>query len=179
MMCVHSVMSNYFVTPWTVARQAPLSMEFSRKNTGVGCYFLLQGIFPTQELNTCLLHLLYSRQILYHRNTWEAFILWLNYYYVVLTVFLCYCFFLLLWLNLVFWTQKRPGKLKFSFLFPFFSFKQTRGRGHGAGSRCGDLSPGRPHSVTLSFKIISSKSEKRSSSLEYQVLFSLIHRLIL
>ena len=48
MMCVHSVMSNYFVTPWTVARQAPVSMEFSRKNTGVGCYFLLQGIFPTQ-----------------------------------------------------------------------------------------------------------------------------------
>ena len=26
------------------------------KNTGVGCYFLLQGIFPTQELNTGLLH---------------------------------------------------------------------------------------------------------------------------
>ena len=26
-------------TPWTVAWQAPLSMEFSR-NTGVGCHFL-------------------------------------------------------------------------------------------------------------------------------------------
>ena len=24
------------------------------KNTGVGCHFLLQGIFPAQELNPCL-----------------------------------------------------------------------------------------------------------------------------
>ena len=28
------------------------------KNTGVGCRFLLQGIFLTQELNLCLLCLL-------------------------------------------------------------------------------------------------------------------------
>ena len=26
------------------------------KNTGVGCHFLLQAIFPTQGLNQCLLH---------------------------------------------------------------------------------------------------------------------------
>ena len=37
-------------SPWTVARQAPLSMGFSSKNTGVDCHFLLQGIFPTQEI---------------------------------------------------------------------------------------------------------------------------------
>ena len=30
-----------FVTPWTVAHQAPVSMGFSRQeNTGVGCHFL-------------------------------------------------------------------------------------------------------------------------------------------
>ena len=29
------------------------------KNTGVTCHFLLQGIFPTQGLNPCLLHLLH------------------------------------------------------------------------------------------------------------------------
>ena len=34
----------FFATPWAVARQAPLSMRFSRKNTGVGCHALLQGI---------------------------------------------------------------------------------------------------------------------------------------
>ena len=52
-----------FVTPWTVARQAPLSMRFSSKNTGVGCYFLLQGIFPIQGSNLGLLH---CRQVVYH-----------------------------------------------------------------------------------------------------------------
>ena len=34
---------------------------FSGKNTGVGCHFLLQGIFPTQGWNLCLLHLLHRR----------------------------------------------------------------------------------------------------------------------
>ena len=31
--------------------QAPLSMGFSRQNTGVGCHFLLQGIFLIQGSN--------------------------------------------------------------------------------------------------------------------------------
>ena len=35
------------------------------KNTGVGCHFLLQGIFPTQGSNPCLLCLLHCREILY------------------------------------------------------------------------------------------------------------------
>ena len=39
------------VTPWTVACQALLTMGFHSKNTGVGCYFLFQGIFPTQGSN--------------------------------------------------------------------------------------------------------------------------------
>ena len=43
-----------FVTLWTVAYQAPLG--FSRQNTRVGYHSLLQGIFPTQGLNLCLLH---------------------------------------------------------------------------------------------------------------------------
>ena len=48
-----------FATLWTVARQAPLSMGFSSKNTGVNFHALLQGIFPTWGLNPCLLHLLH------------------------------------------------------------------------------------------------------------------------
>ena len=40
-----------FATLWTVARQASLSMGFSRQNTGVGSHTLFQGIFPTQGLN--------------------------------------------------------------------------------------------------------------------------------
>ena len=40
------------MTLWTVACHTPLSMGFSPgKNTGVGCHFLLQAIFLTQQLN--------------------------------------------------------------------------------------------------------------------------------
>ena len=49
-------------TPLTVAYQAPLSMEFSRQNTGVGCHSPLQETFWTQGSNQGLLH---CRQILY------------------------------------------------------------------------------------------------------------------
>ena len=35
------------------------------KNTGVGCHALLQGTFPTQGSNLCLLWLVHCRQILY------------------------------------------------------------------------------------------------------------------
>ena len=48
-----------FVTLWTVAHQAPLSMDSPGKNTGVGYHALLQGIFPTQGLDLrvlCVLH---------------------------------------------------------------------------------------------------------------------------
>ena len=39
-----------FATPWSVACQAPLSVEFPGKNTGVGCHFLLQGNLPYQGI---------------------------------------------------------------------------------------------------------------------------------
>ena len=50
LVCVLSHFSHVqlFGTLWIVAHQASLSMGFSRQNTGVGCHFFLQGIFPTQ-----------------------------------------------------------------------------------------------------------------------------------
>ena len=57
-------------TPWTVARQAPLSMNSSGKNTGVGCHSLLHGIFPTQESNPGLMR---CRWILYCLSYWESY----------------------------------------------------------------------------------------------------------
>ena len=59
------------------------SLDSPGKNTGVGCYFLLQEIFPTQELNPSLLHLCNGRQILYHCTTWEAHVLILQDYMIV------------------------------------------------------------------------------------------------
>ena len=41
-----------FVTPWTVAHQAPPSMEFPRQEDWMGCHFLLQEIFPTLKETT-------------------------------------------------------------------------------------------------------------------------------
>ena len=52
----------FFVTPGTVARQAPL-WNSPGENTGVGSHSLLQGIFPTQGSNPGLLH---CRQIPYY-----------------------------------------------------------------------------------------------------------------
>ena len=41
------------------------------RNTGVSCHFLLQGIFPTQGSDWCLLRVLFiGRQILYQFATW-------------------------------------------------------------------------------------------------------------
>ena len=48
------------------------------KNTGVGCWSLLQGIFPTQGLNSCLLRLLHWQAGFFFfffktgSTTWEA-----------------------------------------------------------------------------------------------------------
>ena len=52
-----------FAISWTVAYQAPPSMGFSGKSTGVGCHFLLQGIFLMQGWNPGLPN---CRQMLYH-----------------------------------------------------------------------------------------------------------------
>ena len=57
-----SVVPDSFVTPWTVARQAPLSMGFSRQEHWSGLPSLLQGIFPTQGSNLHLSHVLHWQE---------------------------------------------------------------------------------------------------------------------
>ena len=49
---ISSVVSDS-VSPWTAAHQAPPSVGFPRKNTGVGCHSPLQGICLTQGLPHC------------------------------------------------------------------------------------------------------------------------------
>ena len=46
--------------------------DFPGKNTGMGCHFLLQGIFLTQGSDPYILCLLHHRWILYHWAIWEA-----------------------------------------------------------------------------------------------------------
>ena len=52
--------------------------DFSGKNTGVGCHFLLHGTFLTQGLNLCLC-LLHCRQILYLLSHWGSPITHISY----------------------------------------------------------------------------------------------------
>ena len=60
-------------TLWTVAHQAPLSMDSPGRNTGVDCCALLQGIFPTQGLNLHLLSLpALADEFFTPSTTWEA-----------------------------------------------------------------------------------------------------------
>ena len=66
----HSAMSDSG-TPWTVARQASLSMEFYRQGFWVGSHSLLQEIFLTQGLNPGLP---LCRQILHHLSHQEAMV---------------------------------------------------------------------------------------------------------
>ena len=65
------VISDSFVTPWTVAHQAPLCMGFSRQEYWSGLPFPSPWIFLFQEWNPSLLH---CRQILYHWAIREAWI---------------------------------------------------------------------------------------------------------
>ena len=48
-----------FATLWTVTARLLCPWDSPGKNTGVGCHTLLQGIFPTQGSNLCLLHLVH------------------------------------------------------------------------------------------------------------------------
>ena len=57
-------------TPWTVVHLCPYN--FPSKNTGVGCHFFLQGIFPTQGSNPSLLHLLHWQAVLYQLSHQES-----------------------------------------------------------------------------------------------------------
>ena len=60
---LHGLQPARLLSPW----------NFQGKNTGVGCHFLFQGIFPAQRSNpsiTCVSYI--GRWILYHCTTWEA-----------------------------------------------------------------------------------------------------------
>ena len=62
--CLHACSAvSDSVTPWTIATRLLWSWGFPGKKAGVGCHFLLQGIFPAQGLNPCLLGLLHWQAV--------------------------------------------------------------------------------------------------------------------
>ena len=125
-----------FATPWTVACQAPLSMEFSGKNMGMGCHFLLQGIFP----NPGLLH--YRQIFFYHlSHIYLPFIdwsidwlpsMWPHGYIILQIITQCYFILLLKIAEKQFWyffknfgifPENQPLFFQIFFL-PFLSLKE-------------------------------------------------------
>ena len=70
----HSVLSAS-VTPWTVAYQAPLAMEFFRQQYWSGLAFPSPRDLPEPGVETVSLACCISRQILYHCTTWEPYML--------------------------------------------------------------------------------------------------------
>ena len=78
--------------------------NFPGKNTGAGCYFLQERIFPTQGLNLCLWCLLNWQSFFTTSATWEAclhlFIMYLlpdffQCIYVCMCVCLCVAIFIM------------------------------------------------------------------------------------
>ena len=97
--CWVTVMSNYFVTPWTEACQAPLSLGLPRQEYWSGCHFVLQGIFLTRDWTHISCVSCIGRWILYHYTTWKTprTILWGE----KLPTHVCYIPYLLACLKLV------------------------------------------------------------------------------
>ena len=74
--CVCLLLSHVqlFATPWTVAHQTPLSIDFSRQEYWSG-HILLQGIFQTQGLNPGLLHCRWIIYWLSHQGSLNTMVL--------------------------------------------------------------------------------------------------------
>ena len=72
-LCLHAQLLSHiqlFATPWTVACQSLLSMEFFKQKYPVGCFFLLQGIFLIHSFCVSCIGVL----LLYHCYTWQRLI---------------------------------------------------------------------------------------------------------
>ena len=66
-----------FMTPWTVAPQAHLSMGFPKQEYWSGLPFPSPGDLPNPGIKPASLYLCIGRQILYHWATWEAYHPWM------------------------------------------------------------------------------------------------------
>ena len=62
-----------FVTPWTIAHKAPLSMGFPRQDLyWSGLHFLLQGIFPSQGSLEAIKIRLLTTEVIVAETEWSV-----------------------------------------------------------------------------------------------------------
>ena len=74
--CMSCTLSHFscvrlFLTPWTIANQAPLYMGFSRQNTRVGCHALLWRPVPHPNAISFLIHRVSHSQSRDHFQDWR------------------------------------------------------------------------------------------------------------
>ena len=67
-MLICLILSNSFVSPWTVAHQAPLSKGFSRQEYWSGLPFISPGDFPDPEIELVSLALADDSLLLSHQG---------------------------------------------------------------------------------------------------------------
>ena len=122
-MCVHAQSLShvwFFVTPWTVARNTPLSIKFSRQEYWSGLPFPTQGIFPIQGLNPhllCLLPWQVDSLPLHHLGTTDMCMCVYIYVYEYIFTYcyafqmlICFIFTLSLWFKCTLNMRKGSGK---------------------------------------------------------------------
>ena len=96
-----------FVTAWTVAHWAPLSLEFSRQEYWSGLSFPFPGISRSRDQNCISCISCIGRQILYHCTIWEAPV---NVMHATLSRFTH------VWLFVTFWTVAFQAPLSIGIL---------------------------------------------------------------
>ena len=108
------------------ACQAPLPRNSPGKNTGVGCHFLPQGIFLTQELNLGLLH---HRQILYQLSYRKV--------YFLIVIVNCFLWALLIgWSGFTWWSHSVITASLRLWILEWVSFSPSRGSSWPRGWTC-------------------------------------------
>ena len=81
-----------FVTLWTVAQQAPLSMGFSRQECWGGLPFPLLGHLYNPEIEpVSLISPALAATLFTISTTWKALFLWIAWNYIVISFPLCCC----------------------------------------------------------------------------------------
>ena len=80
-----------FVTPWTAAHQAPLSVEFSRQEYWNGLPFLSLEIFLTQGWNPHLESLASAGRFFTTSTAWEAQEILVSHYFLLSNVQISFC----------------------------------------------------------------------------------------
>ena len=117
-------MSDSFVTPWSVASQAPLSMGFPSKEHWSGLPFPSPGDLPDPRSKPFLLHWQVDSLQLSHQRSWYIYI-YIYIQYVCIYIINKYLYVIIYMTKTMFQYDKYkifPSILTFSIIMSFFRY---------------------------------------------------------